>query len=478
MCYNTSNKNLEYVLLSSDKNLENVIGDKMRRKLYDKLLEWKHNENGKSALLIDGARRVGKSYTVTEFAEKEYKSSILIDFNIAGMAVEELFEQHLRDLDTFFMYLSAYYKTELYERDSLIIFDEVQMYPRARAAIKYLVADGRYDYIETGSLMSIKKNVKDILIPSEEHHIEMYPMDFEEFLWAMGNDFTMNLIRKNYNEGQCMGQAMHREIMSMFRQYLIVGGMPQAVKEYAESRKLENVDQIKRNILSLYRADISKHAEGYQIKVESFFDEIPVQLQKHDKKFKLSSLKKGARFREYEDAIFWLQDSMIANMAFNTTEPSVGLKLNRDRMTMKCYMADTGLLISHSFDENGIVSEDIYKKLLFDKLELNEGMIIENVVAQMLTAAGHKLYFYSNASRDDKNMRMEIDFLLRKQNDTSRHNIIPIEVKSGKNYTLLSLNKCMKKYSEQMYRPVVLHTGDRMEKDGVLYLPLYMTPLL
>ena len=406
------------------------------------------------------------------------RSYIFIDFNIAGRQVEELFDQYLNDLDTFFLYLSTLFKTKLYERETLIIFDEVQLCPRARAAIKYLVADGRYDYIETGSLMSIKKNVKDIVIPSEEHHIEMYPMDFEEFLWAAGNESMMDLIRLNHDAGKPMGQVMHREAMNLFRQYIIVGGMPQAVEEYFDSKNFEQVDRIKRNILSLYRADIIKHAEGYQLKVESFFDEIPEQLQKHDRKFKLSSLKKGARLREYEDAIFWLQDSMIINMAFNTTEPSIGLKLNRDRMTLKCYMADTGLLISHSFDENGIVTSDLYKKLLFDKLEVNEGMIVENIIAQMLTASGHKLYFYSNSSRKDKESRMEIDFLIRKPDVTSRHNIVPIEVKSGKNYTLTSLKKCMKKYSEQMYMPVVLHSGDMMEKAGMKYLPLYMASLL
>lgn len=450
----------------------------MRRKIYDTLLDWKNKEKGRSALLIDGARRVGKSYTTLQFAKREYRSYIFIDFNIAGRQVEELFDQYLNDLDTFFLYLSTLFKTKLYERETLIIFDEVQLCPRARAAIKYLVADGRYDYIETGSLMSIKKNVKDIVIPSEEHHIEMYPMDFEEFLWAAGNESMMDLIRLNHDAGKPMGQVMHREAMNLFRQYIIVGGMPQAVEEYFDSKNFEQVDRIKRNILSLYRADIIKHAEGYQLKVESFFDEIPEQLQKHDRKFKLSSLKKGARLREYEDAIFWLQDSMIINMAFNTTEPSIGLKLNRDRMTLKCYMADTGLLISHSFDENGIVTNDLYKKLLFDKLEVNEGMIVENIIAQMLTASGHKLYFYSNSSRKDKESRMEIDFLIRKPDVTSRHNIVPIEVKSGKNYTLTSLKKCMKKYSEQMYMPVVLHSGDMMEKDGIKYLPLYMASLL
>lgn len=450
----------------------------MKRKIYNQLVNWKQDGAGKTALLIDGARRVGKSYVAEEFARAEYKSYLLIDFNRVGDEVKDLFLHYLNDLDTLFMYLSGYYNVKLYEHESLIIFDEVQMFPRARAAIKYLVADGRYDYLETGSLMSIKKNVKDIVIPSEERHIKMYPMDFEEFLWTMGNDTLMDIVRKRFEDRKSMGQVMHRKAMDYFRQYLIVGGMPQAVQEYAESKDFDRVDRIKRDILTLYRADIVKHAAGYEMKVESIFDEIPAQLQKHEKRFKLSSLKREARFREYEDALFWLDDAMIANICYNSTEPNIGLKLNMDRMTLKCYMGDTGLLISHAFDENGLVSEEIYKKLLFDKLEVNKGMIIENIVAQMLAASGHKLYFYSNPSRDDKDARMEIDFLIAKSKISNRHNISPIEVKSGKNYTLTSLRKFMARYAEQTGIPYVLHTSDFKEEDGIVYLPLYMTPML
>lgn len=450
----------------------------MKRKIYDKLADWKREESGKTALLIDGARRVGKSYIAEEFAKAEYKTYILIDFNRAGDDVKDLFVHYLNNLDTLFMYLAGYYNVKLYDRESLIIFDEVQLFPRARAAIKYLVADGRYDYIETGSLMSIKKNVRDIVIPSEERHIKMYPMDFEEFLWAMDNDILMGIIQKCYEAKKPMGQAMHRKAMDYFRQYLIIGGMPQAVQEYVKSRDFDRVDRIKRDILTLYRADMVKHAEGYEMKVESIFDEIPSQLQKHEKKFKLSSLKKDARLRDYEDALFWLDDAMIVNICYNSTAPNIGLKLNMDRMRLKCYMGDTGLLISHAFDENGIVSEEIYKKLLFDKLEVNKGMIVENIVAQMLTASGHRLYFYSNSSRSDRDSRMEIDFLIAKSKISSRHNISPIEVKSGKNYTLSSLRKFTGKYAEQTYIPYVLHTGDLKEEDGIVFMPLYMTPLL
>ena len=450
----------------------------MKRKIYEQLTEWKKDGAGKTALLIDGARRVGKSYLVEKFAKAEYKSYILIDFNRVSEDVKDLFVRYMNDLDLFFLYLSTYYNVKLYEHESLIIFDEVQLFPKARAAVKYLVADGRYDYMETGSLMSIKKNVRDIVIPSEERHIKMYPMDFEEFLWATDNDTLMDVIRLAFETKRPMGQVMHRKAMDYFRQYLIVGGMPQAVCEYVETHDFNKVDKIKRDILTLYRADIVKHAEGYEMKVESIFDEIPSQLQKHEKKFKLSSLKKEARFRDYEDALFWLDDAMIVNTCFNSTAPNIGLKLNMDRMTLKCYMGDTGLLISHAFDENGIVSEEIYKKLLFDKLEVNKGMIVENIVAQMLAASGHKLYFYSNSSRDDSSERMEIDFLIAKSKISNRHNISPIEVKSSKNYTLSSLRKFMKKYGEQTATAYVLHTGDRREEENIVFLPLYMTPLL
>lgn len=450
----------------------------MRRKIYTELLKWKEEEAGRTALLIDGARRVGKSYIVENFAKQEYKSYIIIDFNRVNQEVTELFENYLNDLDLFFMYLSNYYNVKLYERDTLIIFDEVQLFPRARAAIKYLVADGRYDYIETGSLMSIKKNVKDIVIPSEERHLRMYPLDFEEFLWALDNESMMDFIKVFFEKKKPLGAALHRKAMDYFRQYMIVGGMPQAVERYVETKDFERVDRVKRDILELYRADIIKHAQGYEMKVEQIFDDIPAQLQKHDKKFKLSSLKKEARFRDYEDAIFWLSDAMIVNVCYNSTAPNIGLKLNMDRVTMKCYMVDTGLLISHAFDENGIVSEEIYKKLLFDKLEVNKGMIMENIVAQMLVASGHKLYFYNNPSRDDASLRMEIDFLIAKSKITSKHNISPIEVKSGGKYTLTSLKKCREKYAEQLDTLYVLHKNDLKVEEGIVYLPLYMTPLL
>ena len=450
----------------------------MRRKIYDRLLQWKKKNNGRSALLVQGARRVGKSYIVEAFAKAEYQSYILIDFNIVDMQVRDMFLHDLNDLNTFFLKLTTLFNTKLYERQSLIILDEVQLFPRARSAIKYLVADGRYDYIETGSLISIRENVKDILIPSEEYHMNLYPMDFEEFLWANDNETMMELVWNCYENKKPLGQALHRKAMDLFRQYLIVGGMPQAVEAYISSHDFDEVDQVKRRILNLYRDDIRKHAGGYEMKVEAIYDELPSQLKNQNRHFKLSSLKEGARFDEYKDALFWLSDAMIVNNCYNSTEPSIGLNLNRDRTLLKCYMGDTGLLISHTFDENGIVSEEIYKKLLLDKLEVNMGMILENIVAQMLTVNGHKLYFYSNSSRDDAQSCMEIDFLITKSKITNRHNISPLEVKSSKNYTLSSLKKFKAKYGEQLHIPYVLHTGDLKEEDGIIYLPFYMTPFL
>ena len=450
----------------------------MKRKIYNKLLNWKKESNGEYALLIDGARRVGKSYIVRQFAEKEYSSYVILDFNLVSKSIKDLFENDLDNLDRFFMYLSNYTGKTLYTRDTLIVFDEVQQYPKARAAIKYLVKDGRYDYIETGSLISIKKNVEGIVIPSEEEHIKMFPMDFEEFLWAMGEEMLMPFIKDCFKSKKPMGQLMHRRAMDYFRLYMIVGGMPQAVEKYVETRDFSKVDKLKRRILDLYHSDISNFAKGYDTKVKSIFEEIPSQLQKHEKKFRLSALKEGARARDYETAFFWLDDAMIINSCYNTTEPNVGLNLNKDTNTMKCYMADTGLLISHAFDTNEIVCEDLYRKILLDKLEMNSGMIIENIVAQMLRTAGHKLFFYSNSSMTDRDSRMEIDFLIGKGKITARHNISPIEVKSSARYTLTSLKKCIAKYGSYLSTAYVIHPADLKEEDNIIYLPLYMCPLL
>ncbi len=450
----------------------------MERKIYTQLKNWKEQSHGRSALLIQGARRVGKSYIVEQFAKAEYKSYILIDFNKVNQQVKDLFLYDIDDLNLFFLKLSTFFNVKLLERKTLIIFDEVQLFPRARSVIKYLVEDGRYDYIETGSLVSIRKNTEGILIPSEEDRINMYPMDFEEFLWAIGNETLMDTIKKCYEERSPMGQALHRKAMDCFRQYMIVGGMPQAVEEYVDTHDFDAVDRVKRRILNLYRDDIQKHAAGYELKVEAIFDELPSRLKNQNRHFKLSSIEKGARFAQYRDPLFWLSDAMIVNNCYNATEPNLGLRLNEDRTLLKCYMGDTGLLLSHSFDENGIVTEDVYRKLLLDKLEVNMGMILENIVSQMLVCTGRKLFFYSNSDRENKESRMEIDFLAAKGRITNRHNISPIEVKSGKNYTLTSIRKFMDKYAKQLHTPIVLHTADLKEEDGILYLPIYMTPLI
>ncbi|MCL1604008.1 ATP-binding protein [Succinatimonas hippei] len=457
----------------------------MKRKIYQDLLNWKQHKKGTTALLIEGARRIGKSYIVETFAQNEYESYILIDFSKVSPQVIEFFSLYLDDLNTLFLNLEVYFRTRLYPRPSpdaearsLIIFDEIQFCPCARATIKHLVKDHRFDYIETGSLISIKENVQDIMLPSEEHSIEMYPMDFEEFLWALGDEMLMPYLKNQLQKQKPTGN-FHRKAMDYFRQYLIVGGMPQAVLQYVKTRNFKEVDEIKRDIISLYSNDIRKYAQKQAIKASAIFEEIPGQLQKHEKKFTLASLNKNARSRDYAEAFFWLSDAKIINCCYNATAPNIGLRLNEERSTLKCYMGDTGLLVSMAFDERAIVSEDLYRKLMFGKLEINEGMLIENIVAQMLKSSGHRLYFYSKSSRIDSNDRMEIDFLISKASTTNRHNICPIEVKSGKNYTLTSLKKLMTKYSNYLSTAYVLHDGDlKIDEDGIVYLPLYMTPFL
>ena len=445
----------------------------MKRKIMDDLVAWKESANGKSAALVVGARRVGKSFIVEEFAKQNYKSYQIIDFAKASDQLKDIFIHQTDDFDTFFTLLQTFYNQTFYERDTVLIFDEVQSFPRARELIKYLVADGRYDYIETGSLMSIKKNVKDILIPSEEHEIKMYPMDFEEFLWALGEENTVNGIKFAYDNKKSLGQAVHRKMMTLFRQYLIVGGMPEAVQEYSVSRDFKRVDDIKRSILNLYRNDIEKHGEKDTLRIKQIYDLVPTQLSNANKRFMFSAISDSARYREYENALLWLSEAKIVNLCFNTTEPTVGLAARMDVSSFKCYQSDTGLLISQTFSAKDLAKEEIYKKILLDKLEFNNGLIMENAVAQMLAAAGHDLYFYSETED-----RMEIDFLLTKNKLTSRKNIIPIEVKSGKRYLTNSLDKYRKKYSQQINKAYVLHDGDLKEEDEVTYLPVYMAGLL
>lgn len=449
----------------------------MRRKIYDKLVQWKREKNGNTALMIEGPRRVGKSYIAIEFAKNEYDSFILIDFSKAPARVRDWFEEYLEDIPTLLQNIQLHYKKQLTPRRSLIIFDEVQKCPRAREAIKALVEDGRFDYLETGSLISIKKNVENIVIPSEEDGIEMYPMDFEEFLWALGNEVMMPYIRERFEKLLPMGD-FHREALHYFRQYMIVGGMPQAVAEYVSSRDFKRVDATKRQILRLYHNDIKKYADTATAKVSAIYDAIPGQLQKQEKKFSLAALKDEARMREYDSAFFWLEDSKMVNICYNTTAPNIGLQLNEDRTMLKCYFCDTGLLISLAFSARGIVTNEIYQRLMFDKLEIDKGMLVENIVAQMLRASGHELFFYTNYDKEKSDNRMQVDFLIQKGVVTSRHNISPIEVKSSVGYTLTSIQKCVKKFGQYLSTPYVLHTKDVEKKDGLVYLPLYMTGVL
>ena len=384
----------------------------LKRKIYDKLVAWKNNSNGTTAMMIDGAHRVGKSYIVEEFAKTQYKSYIMIDFGNAPQAVLDLFLNDSADLDLFFAKLSSFFRTPLYARESLIVFDEVQQYPRARQLIKYLVADGRYDYIETGSLIRLKKNVQDIIIPSEEDHIKMFPLDFEEFLWALGDETTYPLIKKCFESKIPLGMPIHRKIMNDFRQYLLVGGMPQSVLAYINGKNFEASDIAKRRILKLYRDDIAKFAEGYEDKVFALFDNIPGQLSKKEKKYKLSSLGKQARFRTFESSFIWLNEAMVVNTCFNATGPNVGLALSADNTTQKCYMSDTGLLVTHTFKDKNYTDNELYRAILFDKLSINEGMLVENAVAQMLRLHRERLYFYSRCDSKNRENHIKIDFLI------------------------------------------------------------------
>jgi len=445
----------------------------LKRKIYDDLLAWKKKSNGATALMIDGARRVGKSFLCEQFSKNEYKSHIIIDFGNAPKDILDLFENDSYNLDLFFAKLSAFYSKTLYKRESVIVFDEVQQFPRARQLIKYLVADGRYDFIETGSLIRLKKNVQDIIIPSEEEHIEMFPLDFEEFLWALGDEATAPLIKQCFDSKAALGQALHRKIMNDFRQYILVGGMPQAVLEYVTTKDFEAVDTVKRRILKLYRDDVSKFAQGYEDKVFAIFDGIPSQLSKSGKKYQLSSISKQARFRSYEDSFVWLHEAMVVNTCFNATDPNVGLALSADHSIQKCYMADTGLLITHTFMDSPYVENELYKAILFDKLNINEGMVMENVVAQMLRRNGHKLYFYSRNDKEHRENHMEIDFLI-----TEKKKIAPIEVKSGSYTSHSSLDKFKKKFSSKLGNSYILYTKDVMVKDSIIHLPVYMAMFL
>ena len=449
----------------------------MRRKITETLRKWRETDATECALLIDGARRVGKSFIVEEFAKAEYPAYLMINFKYVGSDVKETFHEYLNRLDMFFERLFLVLDKKPLPKGSLVIFDEVQEFPRAREAIKPLVADGRYQYIETGSLISITKNVEGILIPSEERHIKMYPMDFEEFLWANGEESLMDVIRDAFSRRVPLG-PLHRRAMDAFRTYMLVGGMPQAVRKYVETHDFEKVDRTKRDILGLYRNAIAKYAGANALKVESMWDAIPAQLSRHEKSYNLADLDDNARMREYEYPAFWLKDAMTCNFCYNATEPNLGLSLSADHTTFKCYMADTGLLVSHAFDENELVAESIHKRLLTGDLSVNEGMLMENMVAQMLVASGRKLYFYARSDPYDRKERLEIDFLIAKSKLARKNNVSAIEVKSGKRVRPASLRKFQAKFAEFLAEPFIFHAGDVRDVGAYRCLPLYMAACL
>ena len=446
-----------------------------KRKIYDKFLSWKKESNGKKALLIEGARRIGKSTVVEEFAKQEYKSYILIDFAKASEDVKSYFHLHLNDLDTFFMLLSVQYGKELYPRESIIIFDEVQLFPKAREAIKYLVEDGRYDFIETGSLISIKENVKDIVIPSEERHIKMYPMDFEEFCWALNENTLIPYIRSYFEKREPLERSIHDKAMLIFKQYLLVGGMPKAVAEFLNRQKnFGAADVEKRDILELYRGDIMKIQAQYRAKVLAIFDQIPGLLSRHEKRVVFNRIAEGSLAEQYEETFFWLSDSMVCNECRRTNDPNVGLSLNESDTYIKCYLGDTGLLVSHAFDENELLEDEVYKQILAGKLGLNEGMLYENMIAQMLTANGHRLFFYTHYNEEKRRNDIEIDFIIS-NNSKTKYKMYPIEVKSGTNYSIESLLKFREKFKSRIGECYIIHPRNLTVKDDILCIPPYMT---
>lgn len=440
-----------------------------RRKIYDKLLEWKTESDGRTALLIEGARRVGKSTVVEEFAKNEYESYILIDFSRASKAVKELFED-ISDLDYLFLQLQLQYKVDLHERRSLIIFDEVQQCPLVRQAIKALVADHRYDYVETGSLISIKRNVKDILIPSEERKISMYPMDHEEFLWAVGDLTTIPLLKKVFDSGKPVGVQIHRKLMRDFRLYMLVGGMPQAVNEYIETNNFRKVDQIKRDILNLYEDDFKKiDPTG---KLSSLFDAIPAQLNKNASRYQVSSVLNGERAENILESIAELKDSKTVLVSYHSNDPNAGMSNNKDLGKFKLFLSDTGLFTTLMFKDRDFTENIIYEKLLNDKLSANLGYLYENAVAQILTANGDAL-FYHTFMNESTRRNYKIDFILARKNK-----VCPIEVKSSGYKTHASLDAFSRKFSDRILDKYLIYTKDFAKDEDIFCLPTYLVQFL
>lgn len=447
-----------------------------KRKIYQEMLEWKRASHGESALMVEGARRIGKSTIVEEFAKNEYASYLILDFAQERKDVLTNFEENMGDLDTFFRNLFLLKGKELKRGNSVIIFDEVQLFPVARQAIKYLVKDGRYHYIETGSLITIKKNVKDILIPSEEYKIKMYPMDFEEFLWAKNDTVTVSLLRENFEKKKPLGDAIHKKIMQSFRTYMAVGGMPQAVRSFVEGRSFKEIDFVKRNILSLYEDDLKKYDDSNHEKASVIFKTIPEQLTNRNARFRLSLIDKNARYRNYVEAVDFVAESQMGNVCVNVTAPEVALELFADRSNFKLYMGDTGLLITKIIQNGGSTDEDLYKSIIFDRLGINQGMILENMVAQMLACRGYGLFFHEYAYRPEQaqtEKKYEIDFLLVKN-----RRLCPLEVKSSGYKNHKSFDYFIKKYQLKVNERYIIYTKDLQVEDGVTYLPVYMTMFL
>lgn len=438
-----------------------------KRKAYKKLLEWKQKRNGSTAILIEGARRVGKSTLVETFASNEYESHILIDFNKASKEVKLLFED-LMNLDFLFMQLQAHYNVILKNRKSVIIFDEVQQCPQARQAIKYLVADGRYDYIETGSLISIKKNTKNITIPSEEERITLYPMDYEEFRWALGDDSTMPLLGSFYERHLPLGSA-HRAKMRDLRLYMLVGGMPQAVNAYLETNNLSIVDEVKRGIIKLYQDDFQKLDSSGRL--ETLFMEIPSQLSQNTNRYRPYSAIGEVNNDKMIEFLRSLEDSKTVLISYHSNDPNVGMSLTKDISKYKLFCADTGLFVTLAFWDKDFTENIIYQKLLSDKLSANLGYIYENLVAQMLSASGNKLFYYTWPK--DSTHNYEIDFLVSRGSK-----LHPIEVKSSGYRRHASLDAFCLKYSGLVDKRYLIYTKDFCKDGETILLPVYMTPLI
>lgn len=449
----------------------------IKRKIYDKILEWKQSCNGSRALLIEGARRIGKSTVAEEIGKNEYKSYVLIDFNKASKNILESFDD-LTNLDVFFQNIALEYNKRLYPRESLIIFDEIQKFPKARQAIKYLVADGRYDFIETGSLISIKENVEHITLPSEERKIKMYPVDFEEFMVYMNESILLEYIQECFNKKQPLDQKLHVKALRLFKEYMLVGGMPQAIVAYAKNgRSFEAADEEKRDILNLYRDDIKKAAKRYNSKVSALFENIPAYLSTHEKKVVLKEIEERASFDRYDEPFFWLDDSMMCNLCYKCNDPNVGFALNKNDSAVKCYMGDTGLLVSLAFDENELMEEQLYKQIMNDRLSLNEGMLYENAIAQMIASKGKRLYFYTRYSEEKHRNDIEIDFLLSNESKTN-FRVFPVEVKSSKNYSATSLGRFKEMFGKKIATQYIVHPKNLVVEENIIKLPPYMFGLI